>query len=141
MILSSEVVEANRLISGALGVPLASQVYKMRILYVIDGEPELLQVSYIPYARIQEISDWKSEDQFSYKRFEEQYDRDIVKRTEEIMLVKATGEEERELCLKKDSEVLMVKGTSYDRFERIVEYYEMVSATDFYVFCSTMIEE
>ncbi len=131
-IIEQGVVEANYNISSRLDVPLATPLFYMKRLRIVENEPRCIEKLYIELAKVKgmETIDYNN------KSFHEQLHRvkkiDRLHTREEILIVEPNEEERELLKLKEDEEILLIKGVAYMQDGEPLEYYELSSDTYFY---------
>lgn len=138
-VLTCHVTESNKLISQALRIPLASQVFELRRLVVVDNVPKVLEHTYIPYVLVPDIEEFDFTRQSLYQLLKNRYKLGITN-SEESILISEASEEEQELLHLSGSEVMVINGLSTDQRGVPTESYQNVAAPDFFVFRSVMEE-
>ncbi|MXQ72340.1 UTRA domain-containing protein [Clostridiaceae bacterium DONG20-135] len=132
-ILKNEILEANRYLSQKLQVSLASPLIFFQRLRIVEGQPKTIETSYIPEELVPGMEQVQLNDRSFYQFLNDEYQIEIRKSEEEILLVKASENEKRLLELT-DDEVLVLKGKTFDKSQRCIEYFEIAAVPDFYVF-------
>lgn len=135
-VLESSIQEANRFISKALNIPLASKVFCFQKLRTVEGEPKCIEKVYIDYSKVPEIEELDLSKESFYSILKKEYGIEINQRDEEILVVDANDREREILNLKDNSEVLLMKGITYINDHEPLESFESVAVTDFYKFRS-----
>lgn len=130
VILRQEVVEANKIISSVLGIPLASEVFSYRKLRIVEGIPRTIEQIYIDYKRVPGIEKLNLENQSLYRVLKENYGYDVTKLEEEIRIVRASKEEMDLLKIDKP-DVVMATGKSYTTSLLPLEYFQEISIPSF----------
>ena len=138
-VLTCQVTEANKLVSQALQLPLASQVFELRRLVIVDNVPKVLEHTYIPYSLVPGIEQIDFTNQSLYQLLRGPY-KLAVANSEESILISEASEEEKELLHLKGDEVMVINGLSTDQRGIPTESYQNIAATDFFVFRSVMEE-
>ena len=135
-ILTQQVIEANKMISEMMQVPIASKVFSYKKIRIVENVPRSLEQIYIDYKRVPGIEQLELEDQSLYQVLKDKYGFVVHKSEEEIRIVHANSTEAELLHLKENSEVLLTTGISYvDRFGPL-EYYELTSIPGFFKYRS-----
>ncbi len=132
IVLKKDIIEANKLQSSELSIPLATNIYEIKRLLIVEDHPRAIESSYIAADLIPEFYNVSLENEPLYTILSEKYNIDIDKSEERIIVAEAS-KSEREL-LKADGEVMVITGKSYDRNGQIIELYETVSVCDFFKF-------
>ena len=137
LVLKKDLVEANKNISRSLNIPIASYVYEIKRLLIVENVPKAIETSFVPMKIIPGFQTVDLENTSLYSILKEKYGIEIERSEEVITLEKATNIE-KELLQTEDDEVLAINGTSSDRRGIIVESYNTVTVSDFFVFKSEM---
>jgi len=135
-VLECSVQEANRFISKALNIPLASKVLYFQKVRIVEGEPKCIEKVYINYSKVPGIEKLDLAKDSLCEIFKREYGLEVNQREEEILVVDANESEKEILNLKEDSEVLLVKGITYINDHEPLESFESIAVTDFYKFRS-----
>lgn len=135
-VLEAKIMESNIYISRKLGIPLASEVFYIKRLRIVEGIPKSIEKVYLTYDKVKGIETENLECQSLYLLLNQLYGYAVREREEEILIVES-NEEERALLQTEDKEVLLIKGRTNMGGENPYEYFEIVSVTDFYRFRST----
>lgn len=138
-VLEKSILESNRFISKALNIPLASKVFCFEKVRVVQDKPRSIEKVYIDYQKIPGIENFNLSKESFYAILKREYGIEINQSEEEILIVEANEKERQLLNLNEGSEVLLIKGTTYVHNHEPLEYFEIVSVTDFYKFRSESI--
>ena len=136
-ILDCGITESNRYISRMLKIPLASRVFYLRKLRVIEGTPKSIEKTYILYDKVKGIESADLARRSFYQEIRERFGY-VTQKSEEEILIVSSSEEERRLLACDDEEFLMIKGTTYLEETEPFEYFEIISVSDFYTFRSVV---
>ena len=136
VILKQEVIEANYYISKQLNVPLATKVFYLERLRVIEGNPCSIEKIYICFDRVNGLEREEIGNQSFYCLLEKNYGYRISKSREEILIVEANECERELLALEKGEEVLLIKGNTFLGENTPFEYFELASLPSLYRFRS-----
>jgi GntR family transcriptional regulator len=131
-VLSLELREANGEEAQALKLPDAEQIYAIKRLRYVDGEPVAVVTSYLRAAVFPEIDKQNLENQSLYQIFEQVYERRLHWAEELIGAAIANPEEAHVLQTAPGSAVLLIKETTYDIHELPIEYSVSVLRGDRY---------
>lgn len=137
-VLEMSIIESNRYISKALGIPLASRVFSFSKVRIVEGQPKSIEKIYIEYNKIPGIEKMNLGEESFYSIIKKEYGIEINQSEEEILIVEANEKEKQILRLEEDSEVLFIKGTTFIHNHEPFELFEVVSVPDFYKFRSEM---
>ncbi len=136
IVLEKKIIEANYLISKRLEVPLATKLFYLSRLRVVEGKPCSVEKTYIDYERVKGLEKVDFNNESFYELLELKTGIRIIKSKEEILLVEANEQERALLELAPGAEILLIRGTSYKDQGKPVEYFELSSETSFYRFRS-----
>ena len=139
-VIQSGIIEANRSLSTILNVPIASLIFMIKRLRIVEGIPKTIETSYIPYELVKGIENIDFAVNSLYRTLIEKFSLSINESSEEIMLVSPSEEESKLLMTPQNSDVLMLKGITTDDYKRNIEYYETIAVTDFFIFRSVLVE-
>ena len=136
VILKQDVIEANYYISKQLNVPLATKVFYLERVRVIEGNPLSIEKIYICYERVRGLEREEIGSQSFYGILEKKYGYSVKKSQEEILIVEANERERELLELEKGEEVLLIKGNTFLDENAHFEYFELASLPSLYRFRS-----
>lgn len=131
-VLSLDLRKADAEEAQALKLPEAEQVYALKRLRYVDGEPVAVVTSYLPVAVFPEIDKQNLENQSLYQIFEQVYKRRLHWAEEVIGAAIANPEDARVLQTAPGSAVLLIKETTFDIHEVPIEYSVSVLRGDRY---------
>ena len=89
-ILDQSVIEANKLISEQLQIPIATRIFSYRKLRIVEGKPRSVEQVYIEYEKVRGIETLPLENRSLYRVLREQFGYDICRNEEEIRIVHAS---------------------------------------------------
>ena len=135
-IIEQKVIEANYYISRQLEVPLATKVFYLKRLRIVEGEPKSIENNYICYEYANALENANFENESFREVVEMCTKQKIVKSSESISIVEANDEERKWLDLPENEEVVLIKGTTYTEDNKPFEYFELVNIPSFYRFRS-----
>ncbi len=135
-VLTQEVIEANKMISEMLQIPLATKVFSFKKLRIVEGKPRSVESTYIEHKKVKGIEKAHLENESLYRYLKINYNYKILRNEEEIRIVHASDEESALLKIKKNSEVLMTTGISYLNNVEPFEYSEVIAIPSFFRFRS-----
>ncbi len=135
-ILTHQVVEANKYVSGMLHIPLASKVFEYCKLRIVEGQPCDIEHEYIPYELVKGIEKADLEDRSLSVFLSDRYGLATEKSEESIMIVRATEEEAGLLDLPANAEVMLISGTCYDsaQTEKPMRIFQITARPSFFRF-------
>ncbi|WP_370778310.1 GntR family transcriptional regulator [Holdemania massiliensis] len=135
-ILNQSVMEANKLISEQLQIPIATRVFSYRKLRIVEDKPRSIEQVYIEYEKVRGIENLSLENQSLYRVLRRQFGYDIRRNEEEIRIVHASEEEAQLLHVEEDAEILMSTGLTYLDSVKPFEYFQIVAIPSFFKFRS-----
>lgn len=134
IVLKKDIIEANKTISNELNIPLASNVYEIKRLVIVEGKPKAIETSFIAAELIPDFYSINIENKPLYTILNDKYNIQIDKSEERIIVAEATKSERELLSLKDDLDVMVINGSSGDKTGRIVELYQTVAVYNFFEF-------
>ena len=137
-VLENTIQESNHFISKALDISIASKIFCFKRLIIVENKPRAIETLYIDYNKVPGIENINLKNESLYAILRNKYKIETNQNEEEILVVDANDNEMKMLNLKKDAEILLIKGTTYINKHEPFIYFEMITLTDFYVFRSTM---
>lgn len=133
VVLKKDLIESNKIQSRELNIPLASNVYEIKRLIIVEDEPKLIETSFISADLIPDFHTVDLENEPLYTVLNDKYGIEIDRSEERIIVVEASKNEKELLKLDEDY-VMVITGTSSDRKGEIVEIYNTVAVCDFFEF-------
>lgn len=127
-------IEANKLISEQLQIPIATRIFSYRKLRIVEGKPRSVEQVYIEYEKVRGIETLPLENRSLYRVLREQFGYDICRNEEEIRIVHASEEEAQLLQVEDDAEILMSTGLTYLDSMKPLEYFQIVAIPSFFKF-------
>ncbi|HBI56138.1 MAG TPA: hypothetical protein DDY38_04855, partial [Firmicutes bacterium] len=138
--LANQMTEANKLISQALGIPLASPICEIHSLLSVEGDPKAIKISYIPYQLAAGLEQEDLNGCPLYQLLKSKYGLCITDIEENILVTESSREEQQLLGLEEGAEVMAIDGLATDQWGTAVESYQAVVVTDFFIFRSVTTE-
>ena len=135
-VLKNEIIEANRLISEKLQLPIATKICSFRKLRIVEGWPMCIEQIYVDAKSVPDLPKTDMTDLSFYSWCKDKYGYSVTKSIEEIKVVMASDEEAKLLMINPRDEVMMLDGVSYVEKYRPFEYYQIISIPGFYRFRS-----
>lgn len=123
-VLEQGVVEASRAIASWLDVKPGSSVVRIRRLRMINQDPLLLVVSYLPHALCPGLEKEDLQEQSLYWLLEHKYGLKLARGRRFIEAVAATEQEAQLLGVSKGAPLVYLRSVTYLAEGRPVEYYE-----------------
>lgn len=123
-VLEQGVVEASRAVASWLDVEPGSPVVRIRRLRMINQEPLLVVVSYLPHALCPGLEKEDLEEQSLYWTLEHKYGLKLARGRRFIEAVAATEQEAQLLGVRKGAPLVYLRSVTYLAEGRPVEYYE-----------------
>jgi GntR family transcriptional regulator len=134
---SAKVISLNRKepdgeVMQALKIPAGEEVYCLRRVRLVDGEPVAVVTSFLPSSIFPDINKQDLESQSLYHVFEQVYKRKLRWAEEVIGAAIVNPEDAGLLQAATGSAVLLIKETTYDTQEMAIEYSLSVLRGDRY---------
>ncbi|HCY05937.1 MAG TPA: hypothetical protein DHS57_01200 [Erysipelotrichaceae bacterium] len=134
--ITSKIIKPASLICKILQLKDDETAFELRRLRKINGISVSIETSYIRNLYLPNIDKINFGNNPLYKTIELNYGRQISYTNEEILIVKATKIEAKLLNVSFGSHLTMIKGTSLDQDNIVLEYFESVSLPSLYRFIS-----
>lgn len=135
-VLNQKIIESNYYISKQLNVPLATKLFYLEKIRVVDEIPVSIEKTYIPLEEVKGMEEMDFNHVSLYSLLKSEKGIHKLKSDEEILLVQANDFECEILNLKKGDDILLTKGTTTKTNGRVLEYFEISSLPEFYRFRS-----
>ena len=129
-ILEFEVVEANKYLAGRLGVSLGEKLLKLKRLRLADGQPMMLERSYLPAKKFLTLTRELLEQKPLYDLFSQEFNQTIRVANEEFFATIAKSKDARQLQIIEGSPVLSLRRTTYNTENEIIEFTLSVARAD-----------
>ena len=136
IVLKCGVIESNYYLSQKLNVSLATKLFYLSRLRVVNGKPRSIEKTYIEYDKVKGLEKEDFTDVSFYRVLDNKTGFKINMTNEEILIVEANEEECEHLELEMGDEVVLIKGTAYIEDGNPFEYFEVTSIPSFYRFRS-----
>lgn len=122
---------AEKRISKKLGLGHESVVFCFERLRLADGEPMMLETTYVPASRFPNLSKGRLESKALYDIFREDFGVDITMAEETFRPVLPTPRECERLLMEQETPSLMIERTTFEG-ERPIEYTVSVTKGDLF---------
>lgn len=133
-VITKEIIETNRYLSKYLEMPLATKIFHLVRLRIIDDIPATIESSWLPMNLVNGIEQENLDDSAFYEILDEKYGIHMKERDEELMIVRATSFESAYLPVHMEDSLLMIKGIVRNQDGVIFEYFENTAIPGLYVF-------
>ncbi|MFD2444355.1 GntR family transcriptional regulator [Bacillus sp. CGMCC 1.16607] len=128
-VLSFYKIECDSRIAKAMNLTLEDEVYKITRLRLADQDPMLLETSYVPVKRFENLSAEKLELTPMYEIFRSDYQVIITSALESFKAVSARKDEANILTIEQGSPCLMLERTTFEQSD-IIEYTVSIARGD-----------
>ena len=135
---SFEVVGAGKLIGANLHLLIGKPVYRLRRVRFIDGEPFMLDTSYLSEDRFPGLMDHDFSKESLYTVLREQYGTAIRKGSESLRITYATEEEAQLLQTQPGAALFYIEGLALDGADEPTEYARVTVRPERVQFSSSM---
>lgn len=135
-ILDQSIIEATRMVSEKLLIPIASKVFSYKKVRIVENYPKSIEQVYIDANKVPGLEKINLENKSLYKILEKEYGYEVIKNDEEIKIVKANKEEIGLLQLEENDAIMYITGTTYADNLSPLEYYEISSIPEFFIYRS-----
>jgi len=129
-VLDVAVLESNIFVARELEVPLGHRVFSLRRLRIMDGEPYMIEHSYVNYDCCRGIENIDFTDESLYRALENRYNVRLCKGSESIGITYATEDEAKLLQVKEEQHLFYLTGTSRTADNHVTEYFRSVARPD-----------
>lgn len=127
--------DSNLKTSQLLGVPLASKVYEMRRLRLIDDIPVSIETSYLLEETCPNLIQFDfSRNRSLYQTLKEEYKIEIIQQQQNIRATKLTEDEANLLCAEPESSAFYISAVGVAKDGRPIERSLSVTRADRYAF-------
>lgn len=135
IVIQKEVIESNLRISKKLNIPLATKVFVLKRLRMVENLPCAIETTYHIFDDVKDIVEHNFSDKESLNTIIETNTKlQVCRSSEKLSLTNSTVVESDLLKIPKNSQILLIKGNQWDSSGRIIEYFEVVSVPEFYRF-------
>ncbi|HEY5030571.1 MAG TPA: GntR family transcriptional regulator [Candidatus Angelobacter sp.] len=131
-VLSLELREPDGEVMQALRLPIGEEVYCLKRLRYVDGEPVAVVTSFLPAAIFPDIDQQVLEGQSLYHVFEHIYHRKLQWAEEVIGAATVRPEDAQLLQAAPGSAILLIKETTFDSQQAAIEYSVSILRGDRY---------
>lgn len=133
IVIDFEVEKSDAKISEILELDIDTEVYKFTRLRLADGEPMMLETTYLPTDRFEALSRELLSNNAMYDVFTDKYNVEFGKAEETFQATAINSKEEKYLKVKKNSPAILLKRLTYEN-ERVIEYTISVARGDKFKF-------
>ena len=132
-ILVSRIVEANKIVSNELQIPIATPVFEYKKLRVVENKPRAIEHIFIDARNVENIEHEDLTNKSLYEFLYAHYGLKVARNEEEILVVHADEEESKLLKIEVNAEVMLIKGRSYmTKFKQPFEYFQITAIPGFF---------
>lgn len=129
-ILEFEMIEANKYLAEQLAVSLGEKLIKLKRLRSADGQPMMLERSYLPAKKFLSLSQKMLEEKPLYDLFSQEFDQTIRIANEEFFASIAKSKDAKQLAIPEGAPVLQLIRTTYNTENEIIEFTLSVARAD-----------
>lgn len=130
IILSFSVLESNKYFSENLGIHKGSKIIKIKRLRLADGEPMMLERTYLPFKRFETLTSEMLENKPMYDLFLEEYNEKIKYAEEEFYASISSLKDAALLKVPESSAALNLVRKTYNKENEVIEYTLSVARAD-----------
>lgn len=130
IILDFEILESNKYFSSKLGIHTGTKVIKIKRLRLADGEPMMLERTYLPFKRFETLTSNMLEQKPMYDLFLEEYGEKIKYAEEEFYASIINAKDALSLEVFENSAALNLVRTTYNVDNEVIEYTLSVARAD-----------
>lgn len=129
-VISKRILESTKQISQKLKILLGHKVLELIRLRIVEGEPIMMEFSYVDYEKFHGLEERDFSKESLYKVIEEDYGIVIEKGSEKIGITYATEDEAELLQIEEGDPLYFLTGVVTDTQGVPVEYFKSVSRSD-----------
>lgn len=133
--LNQTIIEADRIISEKLSLPIASKVFYYNRIRIVENIPVTVEKVFIDANKVKDILDIDLNNKSLYQEIQDLYGYNIKKIKESINISKPNKQIKFLLNLR-DDDIVIEEGNSYLKSGEILEYFLIYSIPGFITFRS-----
>jgi len=137
-VLSVDIVESNKQLTQKLHLPLGHQVHALTRLRHLDGEPVIIENSFMDYERFSNLTNHDFEKESLYEVIENESKVQIMRGEERVGIAYATNYEAELLEIEPGKAVFYLSGITCDEEGEPVEYFKSIVRSDKIRFASVL---
>ena len=137
-VLSKRVIESNKQIAKQLCIVLGHRVLELIRMRKIDGEPVMIETTYLDYERYQGLEQHDFSKESLYNVMEQNYGTSISNGTQKLSITYAEAHEAELLKVEEGRPLYYLTGLVKDEENIPVEYFKTVARVDKIRFSSTL---
>ena len=130
VILDFTVMESNKYFSENLGIHKGTKIIKIKRLRLADGEPMMLERTYLPYKKFESLTDKMLEQKPMYDLFSENYGERIKYAEEEFYASIVSKKDGEHLKIPGESASLNLIRKTVNQENEVIEYTLSVARAD-----------
>ncbi|MDR2278468.1 MAG: GntR family transcriptional regulator, partial [Vagococcus sp.] len=130
IILDFTVIESNKYFSENLGIYKGSKIIKIKRLRLADGEPMMLERTYLPYKRFESLTSEMLEQKPMYDIFLDTYNEKIKSAEEEFYASIVSKKDAENLKVPDGSAALNLIRKTLNQENEVIEYTLSVARAD-----------
>jgi GntR family transcriptional regulator len=140
-LLHMEQEEADEFLAATLQLQLGENVLSIRRLRLVDDVPIAIELTKIPYKFCEGIEQYMGDDVSLYHVLTEYYDITPVKQRQIMRISLSDYSQSKLLKIKDDSPCLLIRGTTTDPSDKVIEYVQTLARGDLVEFYSETITD
>lgn len=138
-ILFMEQEEASAFLAETLDIRVGEKVISIRRLRLVDNVPIAIELSQIPYKYCEGIEEFMDDDISLYSVLAKQFGVKLVKQRQRMRIALSSSSESKLLKVQDNSPCLLIRGTTSDEEEKVIEYSQTFARGDLVEFYSETI--
>ena len=136
VVLELKKTSSNVIIRKALKLKNEEEVFILKRLRIVNTIPVAIETSYLRSIFFPRVESIDFSNHALYESIQKQYGVNVNFTNEEILIVKATLFDSKQLHIPFGSNLVLIKGVSYDDKNHAIEYFESVNLPELYEFKS-----
>lgn len=129
-ILEFVIIEANKYLASQLALTLGEKLIKLKRLRLADGQPMMVERSYLPLKKFLSLTKEMLEEKPLYDLFSQEFGQQIRVANEEFFASIAKAKDARQLAIAEGAPVLNLVRTTYNSENEIIEFTLSVARAD-----------
>lgn len=138
-ILFIEQEEATEFLAATLNISIGEKVISIRRLRLVDDVPIAIELSQIPYKYCEGIENYMDDDVSLYNVLAKYFGVKLVKQKQRMRIALSSPSESKLLKVQENSPCLLIRGTTSDEKETVIEYSQTFARGDLVEFYSETI--
>lgn len=132
----AKIETADEFLASKLNISKGEEIFSLKRLRIVDNIPVAIELSQIPHKFCSQIEEYISTKVSLYNVLDEFYGLKLAKQKQYMRISLSDPIESKLLKIGNENPCLSIEGTTYDSFERPIEYYQILARGDLVEFYS-----